>query len=322
VTGVRHSLIVAVAAVSLVGILSGCAKADPRASGQGPVPEDVLLLVSNAHRTMSIVNQAENILIRDCMVAAGFEFNIDRTTRSYDSPDPSLTPFVGVMTLDDAEQHGYEAFVGSPYFAGAMVDNDTLAADYEAMNREYREGLSPSDREEYDKAFDGGADKTWIALDDGSAMPAEGCLASSRHEVLGEDWLDVMVTFNAVQMVPLQLDINGDPDVISAGNAWRSCMEDAGYHFDTVSDAIAAGVAMRGVSVQPSAEEIAQAVADVYCQEDADLAQTTQQALDRAQQRVAEENLDVLLAWESVQEGVLQRASDIIGVTYTPLGEE
>ncbi len=94
--------------------------------------------------------------------------------------------------------------------------------------------------------------------------------------------------------------------------------KDLGYDFESVGDAISAGVALRGDAVQPTSEEIDQAVADANCQASSDLPGALHRAFDRQQQQVIEDNLDVLLAWRDLEVMILERSSEILGITYEP----
>jgi len=320
----RREVVVSAAMVLiLAGVMSGCSGSESDGSSTDLPPADLSLLVASAHRTMTIETRAENILIRDCMQEAGFEFYVE-SSASTDVPiDEGFALFAGEMTAESAPVTGYGPFLDSPFFQVASSAADDVvapesSATSEARNADYYFGLSEGDQVAYEQAFDGGPDAQRITFDDGTQTSAEGCLSDARREVLGDQWLDVVVTFNALQLALAQIDISADPEFSAAATDWSACMADAGYAFDSLGDAIVAGIALRGDAVQPTAEEIDQAVADVSCQESVDLANASQRAFDRLERQAIEDNLDVLLAWETLEPMILEHASAILGVTYEP----
>jgi hypothetical protein len=157
-----------------------------------------------------------------------------------------------------------------------------------------------------------------VTLEDGMGIPAEGCVSDAALDVLGDQRFDVYLTFNKVQRLIGQLVLEGDPEYDSAFGSWQTCVAAEGFEFDSVADAISAGVALRGDAVQPTALEISQAVTDARCQAEADLPGATQRAFDRKQREVLDESLDLLLTWHDIEVMILERSSAILGVTYEP----
>ncbi len=318
----RRTVVVAAVVISiLAGVLSGCAES---AGSSTALPTaDLSLLVASAHRTMNIESRAENTVVRDCMEQAGFEFYVDSSTPTEFSNDQGYSIFAGVMTAESAPVTGYGPFLDSPYFqaeastAGGAVDPEDSVSS-ETRNADYYFGLPKGDQVAYEEALDGGPDARQITLDDGTQFSAEGCRAEARRVVLGDQWFDVIVTFNAVQLTLIQLDISADPEFSAAAASWKSCMAEAGYRFDTLGDAIAAGIALRGDAVQPTVEETRQAATDVMCQDLSRLADASHRAFDRLERKTIEDNLDTLLSWEAQEPKILERASAILGVTYEP----
>lgn len=286
-------------------------------------PADLSLLVASAQRTMTIVGRAENILVRDCMDEAGFEFYVESTANTEIPLENGFALFAGDLTPESAPDSGYGPYVDSPFFSelssvdGEETDRE-FSSEAQQRNFDYFANLSADDQAAYNEAFNGGPDAEVITLEDGAQTSAEGCLTDARKEVLGEKWLDVFLTFNKLQMALAQINLEVDPGVLSATENWRACMAEAGYVFDDVSEAIRAGIALRGNSVQPTSEEINQAVADATCRASSDLASVTEQAFERSERQVIEQNLDVLLAWGELEVMILAEASQILGVTYEP----
>jgi hypothetical protein len=308
--------------VVCLGAVSGCSGA-PGATEELPI-QDVSLLVASAQRTMGIETAAENVLIRDCMAQAGFEFYLpDAGAVDPGVGEGAFILFVNEISEDSAVKSGYGAYVDSPFFGGLtfeqqVSDDAEFAASAQAHNSEYYFSLSPDDQQAYEIAFDGGPDGERVTLEDGMGIPAEGCIADSARDVLGDERFDVYLMFNKVQRLMSQLDLEGDPEYDPAFGSWQACMADGGYEFDSVTDAISAGVALRGDAVQPTALEIDQAVTDARCQAEADLPGATQRAFDRKQREVLDESLDLLLTWHDMEVMILERSSAILGVTYEP----
>lgn len=312
----------ALVAVSLQGCTTG-----GRGGEELPI-EDLSLLVAGAQRTMTIETRAENVLIRDCMKQAGFEFFIESAAAVVPDVDGgSYALFVGQITEESASTTGYGPFVDSPFFAPnepdpskpSDVDDAAFNESSHARNNKYYEELSPEDQRAYLVAFEGDGDDTRVTLDDGVSIPNVGCLADASREVLGEERLDVILTFNEVQNLMGNLETEGDSDLVAASEDWRVCMLESGYDFETVPEAIAAGVALRGDAVQPTANEIDQAVADAFCQASSDLPGATQRAFDSEQRQVIEDNTDLLLAWQGLEVVILERSSRVLGFTYEPV---
>ena len=316
----RRGFVAAFSSVA-VAVTAGCGGSDAVGESFDADSVDLSLLVASAHRAMTIENQAENILIRDCMKEAGFEFYVDLVTPSDFPIEQGFQIYAGVMTSESAPQTGYGPFLDSPYFSSTSSDTDepidpAETENAETRNAEYYFALSSLEQAAYEIAFNGGHDGTRITLDDGTEISGEGCVADARKEVLGEQWLDVIVTFNSLQMSLGQLDIQSDTEFAAAAMEWRSCMADYGYEFEGLGDAISAGISLRGESVKPTSEELDQAVADVSCQDSADLAGASQRAYERLQGDVVEENVSTLLAWREFESTILERSSAVLGVTF------
>ena len=93
-------------------------------------------------------------------------------------------------------------------------------------------------------------------------------------------------------------------------------MVEAGYPFESPYEAIAAGVSLRGNSVAATEAETKQAVADASCQQGSGLPEVMQAAYSRVQQSLMEDNVELILAWSQLEESLLARSSEILGVDF------
>jgi len=295
----------------------------------GPAKEapfdDVSQLITSAQRTMAIETAAENLLLRECMSEAGFEFYVqDPTMVDPGVEDEAIQLLVNEITEDSATLSGYGEYVDSPFFGQPNAelearDDEEFSATSHSRNNEYFNMLSTIDRQAYLVAFEGGPEGERVTLDDGTGIPAGGCIGAAGDEVLGDQKLTVYETFTSVQSLARQVALEGDPEYDAAFESWQSCMQADGYDFASVSEAISAGVTLRGDSVQPTSGEIDQALTDAKCQLQSDLPSVTESAFSRKQREVLDGSLDLLLTWHDVEEMVLTRSSQVLGITYEPV---
>ncbi len=310
----------AVAIGALVtGSLAGCT------DGQPPLDRsqlaDISLLGASVQRTLLISTRAENVFAQECMNDAGFEFFVVDDASQVDTPDEALMLFVGEITEESAPTSGYEPYVDSPLFNPDVVAASDEGATESPQSRSvaYFDSLSEADQAAYEIAFDGGPDGERIVLIDGTSIPAQGCLRQAMEEVHGDALVDYVLMSNKIQRLLFSVNLEDGPAYSAAVASWRTCMAKEGYAFDSVAQAIAAGVALRGDDVQPTDVEIAQAVTDVTCQANANLVDVTLDAVDREGRMLVDENLALILAWSELEATLLKRCGEILGFNYEPL---
>lgn len=303
----------------VAGSLAGCSDNRP------PIDEsqlaDISLLGASVQRTLLISTRAENVYVQQCMNDAGFEFFVVDDASQVEAPHESLELFVGEITEESAPTGGYGPYVDSPLFNSGVTaaSDDGGAESTQSRSVAYFDSLSEADQAAWGIAFDGGPDGERIVLTDGTSIPAQGCLGEAMDKVHGDALVDYVLLSNKIQRLLLGVNLDNDPGYSAAMTSWRGCMAKEGYAFDSVAQAIAAGVALRGNAVQPTDAEISQAVTDAACQTDANLLEVTLGAVDREARTLVDENLALILAWRELEATLLKRCGEILGFTYEPL---
>ncbi|WP_159074241.1 hypothetical protein [Streptomyces dioscori] len=244
--------------ISALTVLPGCTPnpARPTASTvtAGPARE-----LSPAEQGR--VDQAEQRLIQRCMADKGFRYwvfpRVDADT---------FRAFTYRFVQDDVEwsrEHGYGERLRQAFFEAKKRDR----------NLSYQKGLSPTERDRYTTALQGGRDTPMLSapLPSGGTVrsPGGGCTHSARNELYG----DAEAFFRADKVAT---DLTGvyvpkvmrDPRFTGAMKAWSRCMRDltGGSYAD--SDAARADVRKRAAGFgasQARAIEADIAVADATC---------------------------------------------------------
>lgn len=176
-------------------------------------------------------------LVADCMAGEGFEY-----TANVVDPNEWLSPWIEAQDLppdEFAEQYGY----GISTMHYSEIEQE-LPPD---PNQEYRESLSDEAEGAYERALYGDREaRSFTAGEDPPPVEARGCYGIASFEVYGEDSLgpvekgadpwaefeDLLYDINS-----LGHEIHADPRLEAAGQAWLSCMAEAGYpHFQQAGE--------------------------------------------------------------------------------------
>ncbi|MGW0761544.1 hypothetical protein ACWD1Y_34600 [Streptomyces sp. NPDC002814] len=207
------------------------------------------------------VDQAEQRLVQRCMAEKGFRYwvfpRVDADT---------FRAFTYRFIQDDVEwagEHGYGERLRQAFFKTKNRDR----------NLSYQKGLTPTERDRYTAALQGGRDTPMLSapLPSGGTVrsPGGGCMRSARNELYG----DAEAFFQADKVAT---DLTGvyvpkvmrDPRFTGAMKAWSRCMRGmtGGEYAD--SDAARADVRKQAAGFSASqahALEADIAVADATC---------------------------------------------------------
>lgn len=262
-------------------------------------------LVASAQRAMILAERAGNVLIEQCMEDKGFEYQAVTGT---DVGVSTSGLMVSALTVEVAAEEGYGPYVLVP---GQPAPSEEIRQ----AGREHFQSLSEAEQQRYLRALEGEGDRAAVMLDSGVSVVMGGCVGESRRQLLGERVLDIFNTFHTVQF--LQVDVSADPAVRQAEQEWESCMRQSGFGFDRPQAAVEAALAMRGNATEPSSEEITMAVADAECRVQSGIIEATEAAFIALNQQALQEHQHLLGDWAEMEQMVLDRAGDVLGVDLT-----
>jgi hypothetical protein len=215
---------------------------------------------------LDILDRAEQVLLRECMGAAGFSYTVSRRV-----PVPEARDFPYV--LDDvvwAGRHGY----GSDLRAAA----ERLRA--EEPNRRYFQSLPAERKPAALKAANGERPiGLSVRTPDGMLLSRsdEGCRSAVQRDLYGDlpAWFEAYSVVSALGAIRINRVLK-DPRFTEAVVPWSRCMRDAGH--DYVSpQAVRAALASLALSAD---QESKLAVTEAVCASSSGLAATAG-ALDR-----------------------------------------
>lgn len=226
-----------------------------------------------------LLYQAEQMLVRDCMVRQGFEYTLVPR-----KPIPELREFPYVVDdLAWARKHGYGTVLARRYDQ-AMTDDP---------NERYFRSLSPERQTQAGLARNGDV-TTGDLLVQVDGLPAsrsssKGCVADAQR-VLYRDlptWIRARTVSDALNSLR-PAAVVADPRYKAAVGRWSGCMREQGHPFATPSearDSVAPAPVGDPDQTPPlpkdaSAAEIRLAVAEATCAGRTDLAATAR-AVDR-----------------------------------------
>ncbi|NYI07667.1 hypothetical protein [Allostreptomyces psammosilenae] len=246
----RNAALAAVALIALgggyYGLSAGGGEGD--AAGGGPSPAERaaaldLTLPLDAYRldhaAESEVRRARDLLIRDCMEQAGFEWYV--STEASADIDPARRRY-GVIDPGVAERYGYH------------LPPDPRSAEVERVRSE--------------TLAEPGAEAAYF----GPAESEEGCVTSADERIArgageADHALFTDLDFGSLDRSDLH------PDVVAAKEDWRECMSARGHSYDTPRDA--AGDEAWDLDAPEATEaERAVAAADVACKHEVGLVET------------------------------------------------
>jgi hypothetical protein len=200
-------------------------------------------------RDQRLLYLAEEILVSHCMMEGGFEYAA--------IPAPGATPEArtyGTNDVDAARREGYR-LKSDAKRAALNLPSDENARLYAAL---------PHHRQHaYERALFGAPDgrKGSVTLPDGSTIGfgLDGCSASARETLYGSvERYMTLASFVDNLAIEVGAAVERDPRYITALGAWRNCMRERGFTYESPGEAADAAVAA-------PVDERQIAVADATC---------------------------------------------------------
>lgn len=217
----------------------------------------------------SVLHQAEEILLRDCMDERGFTYRM-----SAENPVPEARDFPYV--IDDvawAGEHGY----------GDDIQRKVKEVRTSDPNQRYFKSLSPRRKAAALKAANGASPRGLTArTPDGMVLTRsdEGCRADAERTLYGDDlqaWFQARSTAEALPELARQRVLK-DPRFKRAVRPWARCMRNAGHAYDSPTEL------RTRLGSRPEEQKVRLAVAEAKCARSSGLAETAK-ALDRKHNR-------------------------------------
>ncbi|OXM59119.1 hypothetical protein [Amycolatopsis vastitatis] len=266
--------------VTLAALAAGCA-AQPTA----PAPDAQLL------------HDAEQLVLRDCMAKAGFEYRI--------TPPPSVPDQREFLyVVDDVEwarKHGY----------GSDIQRRLDAFRADDPNQRYLRSL-PADRRTAAVAAANGTKPVGLTAKapDGLTVSRsdQGCRTEVFRELYGDPqtWFQTSTTVNALKAMRVER-VNADPAYVAALVPWSSCVHSAGYDAKNPTE-LRAG--------QPGqlafADEQRMAVAEADCAVHTGLAATAKALDARYETELSHDYQAALDTQHRLQQAALPHARDLL----------
>ncbi len=263
-------------AVAVLTVLTGCSDS-PAPDDQAPPAKDEGTSRALTRSEQARVEQAEQRLIQSCMERKGFRYWVGPPADA-----DTLRAFSNRFVQDDvgwAREHGYGGRLKKAFFADKKRD----------PNLAYRERLSPSERQRFSDALDGGPKTPMLSvrLPAGGAVRSldGGCRHSARQQLFGDTEAFFRADKTAANLVAVYTPkLRRDPRFTKGLDAWSRCMRDAvGRDFDDPGAARAhADERVKGLSASEAhAVEVELAVAEADCARSTGLPSTLSR-LDRA----------------------------------------
>ncbi|MEW9552581.1 hypothetical protein [Nonomuraea sp. NPDC050783] len=270
-------------------LLGVCAGEAPR--GRTGVPESAVL------------DLAEQLLVRDCMKAHGFQVWLIRRD---ELPVDSLRAFPYAVTdLNWAKRHGY----GGDQRAEAAK---LAAAD---PNKRYFDSLSPSDKARARAALNGAAPvglEAELPLGGTMRRSDQGCVSQAERRLYGDlrGWYRAKKVVE--QLTPLRVGrVMKDPRFGRSVARWSACMRAHGHPYADPAEARQAALPPNGATDR--AKEIAVATAEAACAAESGLTATIHR-LDRQYEReISARYRPFLDAKRALELAALPRAREIAG---------
>ncbi len=293
---------VVLAVVFALGTASCTARGAAQPSAVRSVGHDVaasqVRAVTPAEETL--LYDAEQLLIRDCMREAGFTYYLNPR-----EPVPGYRTFP--LVVDDvawARRHGY----------GSDLEARMQQAGAADPNKRYFNGLSHDQRAVAIVAANGPV-ATGLKARLPNGILAEhssvGCVAESWRKLYGDQagWYRTLRLTENLPGVRTAM-VQGDKRYQRAVAAWSACMKSHSYSYPTPADARAAAL-----DAQPRMDrhaEIALAVTEATCAHSTGLA-TTATSLDREYSAVVDRKFhDDVTTHRRLQVAALDRARAIV----------
>lgn len=256
----RRSFLAVISGVlSLAACDSGTAASESEAAPAALEPPAVEVVAAESAMWTKVeqgdyFRWAEDVLLSECMAAAGFAFTARIEPRE-PVPEP---PQFGLVDLAAATAFG---------LTGLAVDEQANAPANDP-NWTYLQQQSPEDQAAYQAALYGPESDYFHLQVEGYGevgVPGSGCLAKAQREIYGdlESWMAVYYWDLAVDIRAYELAV-ADPAYTEALAVWSACMAEAGFEVDDPG-ALRESVAAEVGDEQLSEAEIEAAVAEATC---------------------------------------------------------
>ncbi|MGW5744760.1 hypothetical protein [Amycolatopsis sp. NPDC003861] len=199
--------------VTLGAVAAGCA-APPATPPAAAVPDS------------RVLDEAEQVVLRDCMAKAGFEYRI---TPPPSVPDQREFPYV-VDDVEWARKHGY----------GSDIEQQLDALRADDPNQRYFRSLPAERRPAAAAAANGPKPLGLTAKDpDGGTVTRsdQGCRTEVFRELYGDPQTWFQASTTVAGLKPLRVRrVMADPKFTGALGPWSACMRSAGFAYSSPAD--------------------------------------------------------------------------------------
>jgi hypothetical protein len=301
-------------------LAAGCARQE--AGGLGDDGGSVALPARQTNATVArqltskdraLLYLTEEKLVARCMGNKGFRYSATPIPTS-ELREASTPRWYGNDDEVVARQQGYGVSSGRRATALGVADR---AQD---PNARLVQRLPPADQQRYTEALFGRVqDYQQVALPNGKRMSVSvsGCVADARRQLYGDvrEYLRLthVVTNLGAEVYRL---VVADSRYLHALDAWRGCMRQRGYGYDSPGAAVEAIGALAGASAASRAAargtEVRVAVADARCAARSRLVAVANELDRKYDARVAHEQAGAILALQRLRAAALERAKALI----------
>ncbi|MFI8529549.1 hypothetical protein ACIGMX_04695 [Streptomyces aquilus] len=248
---------------------------------------------------LSLLHDAGQILLRDCMQRRGFEY---RPVEENPVPEAREFPYV----LNDvawARKHGY----------GTDIQHELSELRKTDVNQRYFRGLPATRRTAALTAANGSRPLTVTArTPDGMVYQRspKGCQSEADATLYGdlETWFQAKVTADALTELR-RVRVTEDPRFAKAVKPWSACMRAAGHPATSPAD-LRAATGSR-TSPLPRSQEIALAVTEARCAHTSGLAKTARDLDLQYAHRLDRQYQSAVRTYRELQLSALSRARDL-----------
>ncbi len=266
-------------------VAAGCA-APPATQPAAAVPDS------------QVLHDAEQVVLRDCMAKAGFEYRI---TPPPSVPDQREFPYV-VDDVEWARKHGY----------GSDIQQQLDALRAEDPNQRYFRSL-PADRRSAAAAAANGSRPGGLTAKDPDGLTVthsdQGCRTEVFRELYGDPqtWFQTSTTVNGLKSVRMKR-VMADSEFTAALVPWSACMHAAGYDYASPAELRA----RQPEQPLPVADEQRMAVAEATCAGQSGLAAIAKQLDAHYEAVVAQQYQAALDTQHRLQQAALPRARELL----------
>ena len=289
-----------------------CTNSDgDRNAGANEGDVDFGLVVARAQRSMIIAGRAAQVLIEPCMEKKGFSY--PTFTQIPDPVDPAQFGLVPDFTSSIAEVEGYNLYVSSISESGPEIE------DLPSNIKDFHDRMSDEEKALFNEALLGQGDSESIEFEFGDGgsggISIGGCNGQAKMEFFGDKLLEIHQVFNSLQFS--RLPHSADSRIAEIEFEWSKCMKQLGHNYLMVYDAIDHGLELRGSSLLPSETEKAIAVDDAKCRDETTYTESKNNRISELDSTISPNQEELILTWSVLEEFILARSSEILGVDLT-----